>query len=259
MSTTLISILAAAFITTSSFSYPIPVINADEEHAPSMRIGIVYACSPVFIRTSPDTQAPVVVPVDGEYAVVLPHDIVTYYDYSAQWVHLSSGLGFIPAQALNDDTCFVDTLPLWLTCLQQYASSVPSANQDAAHIVAAYAYYSRHYNVDVFFVLAQAFHESNVLRSLWATRYFNYAGLWVSGAKQTVQPSHGYWVRSGSLWIAGRQFNSVIDGVSEHVRIVAQYGSEQRVLSRWAVDPQYAVKVRSWQALLQQQCVNPIQ
>lgn len=222
--------------------------------ASSIRLGTVYSCSHVYIRTSPNKNASLVVLPDGTYATVSHGDVVLYTDHSPYWVHLSSGIGFIPAQSLNDTECFVDAIPAWIACLQQFATSVPSPNEHAATIVAAYAYYSAHYNVDPFFVLAQAFHESNVLRSSWATVHFNYAGLWVSGAYRTTPPQSGYWVQSGSRWIAGRSFPSLVDGVREHVRIVASYPSLQSVLSRWAADPHYADKVWTWYRHLTSRC-----
>lgn len=220
-------------------------------------VGTVYACTPVFIRTAPALDAPVVV-LDDTYAVVVPHETVQYTQVSPHWVHLTSQLGFLPAAALDDTVCFHDTLPTAMTCLQQYAQDVPNANPDAAFIVAAYFYYSAHYRVDPLFVLAQAFHESNVLRSWWATQHHNYAGLWVSGAIRTAPPTSGYWVPvetgAGTTWYAGRSFATPTQGVATHVERVAAYASEQAVLSRWAADPQYARKIRAWQQHLTTVC-----
>lgn len=225
-------------------------------HHESFNIGTVYACSPVYIRTAPDMRAPVVVTDNGEYAVVLPNDIVVYKPISSQWVHLASELGFIPAQSLDDAVCFVDKLPEWLVCLQQYATSVTAPHPDAAMIVAAYAYYSAHYRVNLSFALAQAFHESNVLRSTWAKEHANYAGLWVSGARRLTEPSSGYWVKKGSVWVAGRHFDSPAIGVMTHLMILSRYSSEQAVLARWAADPLYAQKIKTWRYQLTTRCLD---
>lgn len=222
----------------------------DIDSETTARVGTIYACSPVFIRTSPSYNAPIVVLPDDTYAVVLPNDVVVYNNETAHWVHLVSEIGFIPALALDDDTCWTDMFAEPLACLQQYANSVPNANPDAAFIVAAYLYYSAHYRVDPIFVLAQAFHESNIFRSQWAIVHHNYAGLWVSGAVRNTKPTYGYWVAThtvaGTVWVAGRSFPSITDGVETHVRIVAAYPSEQAVLARWATDPLYSQKIQAW-------------
>lgn len=225
--------------------------------APATQVGTVYSCTPVFIRTAPSFDAPVVV-LDTTYAVVLPTEPVVYTTVTPHWVHLASGLGFIPAAALNDETCFYDSLPQATVCLQEYAQRVPSAHPDAALLVAAYLYYSAHYRVDPIFVLAQAFHESNVFRSVWAMQHYNYAGLWVSGAVRSTPPSSGYWTpfqtTTGTVWVAGRSFTSPIEGVSVHVERVAAYPSEHAVLTHWATDPAYARKIRAWEHRLRTAC-----
>lgn len=120
-----------------------------------------------------------------------------------------------------------------------------SVEEEAYEIAGAYSVFCELHGIDPILACAQACHETAHFSSWWWEAHSNPAGIAVTGATRTQAQGHPgevdwQWNPVRQLWCKGRHFGSAVEGIANHVGLLAVYcrdaqkGEAPTSLAWWA-------------------------